>query len=103
MKSKTKAIATIPTTYQITGSGVLEGDALDRVGDPHALVDRLLQRLVDLLPPDHLERVGMASEQGAHRFVVQRVALRLQRLDVGHLGAHLARPADGRDGAGDVL
>src|SRR6476660_8940778 len=62
LKSKTKANAMIATTYQTTASGVLDGDAVHRVRDAHALIDRLLQRLVDLLPADHLERVGLAGE-----------------------------------------
>src|SRR4029079_17787095 len=39
MKSNRKATATIATTYQITASGVLDGDALQRVRHAHALVD----------------------------------------------------------------
>src|SRR3954462_10976038 len=65
MKSNRKAIATMPTTYQITwrGSGVLEGNALHGERDAHALVDCLLERFVDLLPADHLDRVRLAGEQ----------------------------------------
>src|SRR5688500_1834076 len=91
MKSKMKATATIATTYQITASGVLDGDALQRVRDAHALVDRDLERLVDLLPADHLEGVGRAGEQGADRVVVDRVPLLLEPLDLRDLLAHLAR------------
>src|SRR3954470_15735781 len=58
LKSKMKAIAMIAMTYQTTGSGVLDGDAVHGVGDAHAQIDRDLERLVDLLPPDHLERIG---------------------------------------------
>src|SRR5689334_6397246 len=36
LKSKMKAIAMIATTYQTTASGVLDGDAVHRVGDAHA-------------------------------------------------------------------
>src|SRR6476469_8612510 len=36
LKSKTKANAMIATTYQTTASGVLDGDAVYRVGDAHA-------------------------------------------------------------------
>src|SRR5688500_10993501 len=89
MKSKMKATATIATTYQITASGGLDGDALQRVRDPQALVDRDLERLVDLLPADHLEGVGGAGEQRADRVVVDRVSLLLEALDLRDLLAHL--------------
>ena len=36
LKSKMKATAMIATTYQTTASGVLDGDAVHRVGDAHA-------------------------------------------------------------------
>src|SRR3982750_4790951 len=69
MKSKKKAIATIATTDETTASGVLDGDAVHRVRDAHALIDRDLERLVDLLPADHLERVGRAGEELSHGLV----------------------------------
>src|SRR3954470_18932923 len=94
MKSKKKAIATIATTYQITASGVLDGDALQRVRDSHALVDRDLERLVDLLPADHLERVGVARKEGAHGLVIDRIAFLLELLDLGRLRAHERRLLD---------
>src|SRR6478609_7809750 len=43
LKSKMKAIAMIATTYQTTASGVLDGDAVHRVGDAHAQIDRDLE------------------------------------------------------------
>src|SRR3954470_2985966 len=72
LKSKMKAIAMIATTYQTTGSGVLDGDAMHRVGDAHAQIDRDLERLVHLLPADHLERVGRTGEQRADGVVIDR-------------------------------
>src|SRR3954470_2863017 len=86
MKSNRKAITTIATTYETTASGVLDGDALHRVRDAHALVDRDLERLVDLLPANHLERIRRPREQRAHRLVVDRVALLLEFLDLRRLG-----------------
>src|SRR5215213_10315580 len=103
MKSKKKATATIATTYQITASGVLDGDALQRVGHAHALVDRDLERLVDLLPADHLEWIGGPREQSAYRLVIDRVALLLQLLDLGRLRAHEGWLLDRHHGRGDVL
>src|SRR5215213_7179009 len=70
MKSNRKATATIATTYQTTASGVLDGDALCRVGDAHAEVDRDLERLVHLLPANHLDRVRRTREQRADRIVI---------------------------------
>src|SRR6476469_2572157 len=76
LKSKTTANAMMATTYQTTdrGSGVLDGDAVHRFGDTHALVDRGLERRVDLLPADHFDRVGLAGEESADRLVVESVA-----------------------------
>src|SRR5690348_10469481 len=105
LKSKTNANAMMATTYQTTdrGSGVLDGDAVHRVGDAHALVDRRFQRLVDLLPSDHLDGVRLAGEEGADCLVVEGVALLLERLDLRSEAAHLTRLLDGRDGLGDEV
>src|SRR4051794_18770034 len=103
MKSKKKAIATIATTYQTTMSGVLDGNAVHRVGDAHALIDRDLERLVHLLPANHLERIGRAGEELADRLVIDRVSLLLQPLDLARLRAHLARPLDRHDRDRDVV
>src|SRR6478736_4788764 len=84
LKSKTNANAMMATTYQTTarGSGVLDGDAVHRVGDAHALVDRGLQRLVDLLPADHLDRIRVSGEERTNGFVIERVAFLLELLDL---------------------
>src|SRR3954468_3327945 len=103
LKSKMKAIATIAMTYQTTGSGVLDGDAVHGVGDAHAQIDRDLERLVDLLPPDHLERIGAPGEQGPDRVVIDRVPFLLQLLDLGRLRAHQRRHLDGFDCRRDVF
>src|SRR6476659_6906115 len=103
LKSKMKATAMIATTYQTTASGVLDGDAVYRVGDAHAEIDRDLERFVHLLPADHLERIGGAGEQCADRVMIDRVALLLELLDLARLGAHVTRCPDGGDSDGDVL
>src|SRR5690348_9077013 len=105
LKSKMKANAMMATTYQTTGpgSGVLDGDAVDGVGDAHALVDRRLEGLVDFLPADHFDRVGPAGEQRADRLVVQCVPFLLELLDLRREVAHLARPLDRHDGLGDEI
>src|SRR5262245_46327176 len=78
LKSKMKATAMIATTYQTTASGVLDGDAVYRVGDTHALIDRGLEALVHLLPADHLERVRRTGKESADGVVIDRVSLLLQ-------------------------
>src|SRR4051812_14227499 len=103
LKSKMKAIAMIATTYQTTGSGVLDGDAMHRVGDAHAQIDRDLERLVHLLPADHLERVGRTGEQRADGVVIDRVPFLFQLLDHARLCTHVTRRPDRRDSGGDVL
>src|SRR5215212_5403009 len=80
LKSKMKAIAMIATTYQTTASGVLDGDAVRRVRDAHAQIDRDLEGLVHLLPADHLERIGTPGEQRPDRIVIDRVSLLFQLL-----------------------
>src|SRR6478672_2533382 len=85
LKSKMKAIPMIATTYQTTASGVLDGDAVHGVGDAHAQIDRDLERLVHLLPPDHLDRIRGTGEEGADRVVIDRVPFLLQLLDLRRL------------------
>src|SRR4051812_30476132 len=105
MKSNRNAMTTMPTTYQITVAwlGVFQRDALHRERDAHALVDRQLERLVDLLPADHLDRVGLAREERPHRVVVERVPLLLEQLDGGRLGRRLARLLDRQHRLADEL
>src|SRR5690348_4862914 len=100
LKSKMKANATMATTYQTTGrgSGVLDGDAVHRVGDAHALVDRRLEGLVHLLPANHLDGIGLAGEQRPDRLVIERVPFLLQLLDLRRIVAHFARTLDRDDG-----
>src|SRR6476620_9202479 len=103
LKSKMNANAMMATTYQTTdrGSGVLDGDAVHRVGDAHALVDRRLEGLVDLLPADHLDRIGLAGEQRTHCLVIQRVPFLLELLDLRRVVAHFARTLDRDDSLRD--
>src|SRR5215207_4027271 len=102
MKSNRKATATIATTYATT-SGVLDGDALCRVGDAHAEVDCDLERLVHLLPADHLDRIRRAGEQGTDGIVIDGVPFLLEPLDLGCLRADLGRRLDRRRRGGDVI
>src|SRR4051794_8191312 len=103
LKSKMKAIAMIATTYQTTGSGVLDGDAVHRVGDAHAQIDRDLERLVHFLPSDHFDRIRRPGEQRTDGVVIDRVPFLLQPLDLGRLLRHLRRRLDRLDRGRDVV
>src|SRR5437867_626464 len=102
MKSKTNAMATIAMTYAIT-SRVLEGDALQRVDDPHAAVDRFLQVVVDLLPADYVQRIGPALEQLFDSVVIERVSLLFDPLHLDRGGVHVLRSLDAIHPALNVL
>src|SRR5688500_12800968 len=99
MKSKTNATATIATTYVTTALRVLERDALEDVRHVLTLVQRTLERVVQLLPLDDLQRIGILSiEQAPDREMVDRVALLLEGLDLPRLLDHqtaLLHPDDG--------
>ena len=56
---------------------------------PMQQIDRDLERLVHLLPPDHLDRIRGAGEQRADRVVIDRVALLLELLDLASPGRSL--------------
>src|SRR5688500_17468161 len=102
MKSKMNATRTIARTYQIT-SGVLEGDALQRMHHRHAAVDRVLEAIVDLLPFDDVQRVRIALEQVAHGLMVDGVPFLLDALHLDRAGIHFLRPLDAFDAALQVL
>src|SRR5207247_3678080 len=61
-------------------SGVLQRHGLQHVRDVFALVEGLLEVVVDLLPLDDLERVALLLEQLAQRLMVDRVSLFLELL-----------------------
>src|SRR5690242_17941207 len=106
MKSKTNAMTTIATTYGITRRGasrVLEGDALQHLGDAHAAVGRALQRIVHLLPLHDVERIRLARKQLTDGRVVDRVTLLLELLDDRCLLGDPLRLAYRRDATLDVL
>src|SRR5580700_1888941 len=98
--------ATTPTVRCPVTSGLLDEDRLERVRDVLALVDGLLDRLVDLLPLHDLERVGLALEQLADRRAQRVVAGVLQAVDldaVVHDVAGLGRVLQLRHGLAHVL
>src|SRR5665213_1915922 len=94
MKSNRNASATTTTTPTVrcpVTSGLLHEDRLERVRDVLALVDGVLDRLVDLLPLHNLERVGLAKEQLADRRAQRLVAGVLQAVDLDAVVQHAAR------------
>src|SRR6185436_16181349 len=101
MKSKMSATRTMKTTTVSTGgtSGHLEDDSLDDVGDVLAAIGDRLEGLVDLLPLDHLNRVGMGVEQIGQAVAQQLVGAVLQPVDLHRVlveaGVHRAQALDG--------
>src|SRR5205823_13850014 len=67
-------------------STVFQGDALADVADLLHPVDRLLDGLDDVLPPQHVEGVEVAGEQVGHRAAVDPVGLALEAVDRLELG-----------------
>src|SRR5437868_4283181 len=106
MKSKMNAMKTIAMTYGITrrdASRVLQRNALEHLGDAHAAVGRALERVVHLFPFQDVERVRVPGEQSANGFVVDRVRLFLQLLDMRRLLADELGLTDRRDTGLNVL
>ena len=68
-------------------SGHLEDDSLDDVGHVLAAIGDRLEGLVDLLPLDHLDGVGLALEQGGELVAQEAVGLVLESVHLdGVLG-----------------
>src|SRR5574343_2062030 len=93
MKSNARASATSSaTTQKLTwtasmgetrpGSGVLEDDALDQVGDVFAAVGDRLELLVDGLELDELAHVLLLTEELGHRGAHHAVGVGLELVDL---------------------
>src|SRR5581483_3139191 len=83
VKSKKSATTTTATSFSFTASGVLDDDVGDYVGGRLARVERALERLVDVLPAEHDERVdAVVPEQRRQAVAQQAVALVLVRLQL---------------------
>src|SRR2546428_8104194 len=83
MKSKTSATTMMKTTAVSTGGAVrrsrhLEDDSLDHVRHVLAAVGDGLQRLIDLLPLDHLDPVPLLVEHRREALAPQAVGAGLQ-------------------------
>src|SRR5215208_6788073 len=80
VKSNASAVATTiqrTTSFSMrsTPSGVLDDDALEDVRRALAGVDRVLEALEDVLPPDHEHRVDAPLEQGGQGLADDAVTL----------------------------
>src|SRR4051794_29823382 len=72
---------------------VLDDDVLEDVGRAFRRVDRLLQAVVDVLPPDHDHRVDAGLEERGEALPHDPVALVLEAMDLGRLvGDVVERP-----------
>src|SRR5438552_16939037 len=82
MKSKTSATTMMKTTVVSTGwtrcSGHLEDDSLDHVRHVLAAVGDGFERLIDLLPLDHLDRVRLLVEHRGEALPQQAVGADLE-------------------------
>src|SRR2546426_3002587 len=101
MKSKISATMTMRMTTESTGetSGHLEDDSLDHVGHVLTAVGDRLQRLVDFLPLDDLDGVGLGVEQLGQALAQHPVGGVLQAIDLHRVlveaGVHRAQALDG--------
>ena len=76
------------------GSGVLDGDPLDDVGDVLGLVDRRLEETVDLLPLHEVDRVLLVDEQAGDRGPDDPVALVLEPVDLDPVALEALEPLE---------
>src|SRR5215204_3548661 len=102
MKSKANPISTMMTTY-VTGSRILEGYALQHVAHALELVQCPLERVVELLPLHHVERVRLPQEQAADGVLIDGVALLLEPLDLAAARGNDGRLLDGGDPCLDMI
>src|SRR5437588_3630793 len=81
----------------VCSSDLLDEDRFEHVGRVLARVDRLLERLVDVLPADDRDRVVGGTEELRHRFAVQVVALVLEAAELHQLPARVLEAVEARD------
>src|SRR3954447_17225858 len=103
VKSKAIAVATTiqRTASECTASAVLDDDALDDVHRGLRGVDRGLEALEDVLPPDHHHRVDPPLEQRREALAQDPVALVLQLVDLHRVLVDLLQRAQPGDRARD--
>src|SRR6185503_2862684 len=102
MKSKTSATRTMHRTsvsMRRRGSGHLQNDSLDHVGDVLAAVGDDLHRLVDLFPLDDLDGIAALVEERGQAVAQQVVGAVLEPVDLDRVRVeariHVAQAADG--------
>src|SRR4051794_39790563 len=105
VKSNARAAPTTMTRIRslcTAGSGVLDDDALEDVGDRLGRVDRALEALVDVLPADHDHRVDATLEQRGRGLARDAVAVVLEPVDLDRVVRHVAEVAQLRHRLGDL-
>ena len=65
-------------------SAVFHDDTVDGVGHALAVVGALFEVTVDVMPGEHLQRIGAGGVQRAHRLDEQVVGVRFDRVDGEH-------------------
>src|SRR5919201_280480 len=98
VKSKPSATTTTTTSRtSFNGSAVLHHDGVEDVGRVLARVDRLLERLVNVLPADDRDRVVGGAEELGYGLAVQPVALVLEGAELHQLPARVLEAVEARD------
>jgi hypothetical protein len=82
--------------------GVLDDDALEDVRHVLGGVDRVLEALVEVLPPDHDHRIDAVAEQRGHRLPAHAVAIVLQTVDLDREVRDVLERAQARHRLGDL-
>src|SRR6478609_1563658 len=98
--------ATTPSkgmVVSISGSGLLDGDALDDVGHLLERVGGVLEPVDDGLDLDQVDRVGRVVEEGRHHLAVERVGLVLEAVDLDPVALEVLHRAQARHGLGGHL
>src|SRR3989338_760485 len=99
------AASTSPRTRRTGPSSILQDDAFDGDGDVLALVGGRLQRVVEVAPLHHLERVLDLLEQLGHGLPQEAVAGVLQTVDLDAVlkDVRMLERLQARDNLGDLL
>src|SRR5215204_768958 len=82
---------------------VLDDDVPDDVGSGLAGVDRILERLEDVLPADHLDGIHMVLEEAGDRLPKKAVRLVFEGLHTYEVAFGVAQPAQLSESPGKVL
>src|SRR4051812_19173169 len=80
----------------ISGSGLLDRDALDHVGDLLERVGSVLETVDDGLDLDHVDRVWRVGEEGRHHLAVEGVGLVLETVDLDPVALEVLHRAQAR-------